>query len=941
MNITDTIPQSICELENLTAINLSNNYIPGSFPTVLYNCSKLQYLDLSQNYFIDPLPSDINRISTLQFLNLGANNFSGELPASLGSLPALKWLYLFYNSFNGSFPTEIGNLSNLQELLLAKNAFDPWRIPKEFGKLKNLRYIWMAQVNLIGEIPVEIGDLINLEKLDLSVNNLTGAIPGSLFLLKNLTNLYLYQNELSGEIPRKIDAMYLSAIDLSINKLNGTIPEDFGKLQYLMHLDLYANQLTGEVPASIGRIPSLKSTKLFRNNLSGVLPPDFGRYSKLEGFEVAQNEFTGSLPENICAGGVLIGLIAFSNKLTGGLPKSLEKCNSLQSIQLHENRFSDEVPAGFWSLTNLSTVIFRGNFFTGELPDKLSWNLSRVEIHNNRFSGRIPSNIEASVYLTVFLASNNLFTGEIPVQLTALPRLTTLSLDGNRLSGQIPARIISWASLNTLNLSRNQLSGEIPSALGLLPNLNVLDLSNNQLSGPIPQDIGDIGGSRFSFLNFSSNQLTGRLPAGLENSVYDESFLNNTGLCTSKSGDCNIELRGSKGLSTPLLAMILTLSAAVLLSFGIFAFLAVRDYRRRKHGEDLSSYKLTSFQRVDFTESKILSNLTENNLIGSGGSGMVYRVDINHRSSKYVAVKKIWSKGRLEQKLEKEFLSEVEILGTIRHSNIVKLLCYISNGKSKFLVYEYMENRSLDRWLHGKRRGSLVSSAVHHTVLDWPRRMQIAVGAAQGLSYMHHNCSPAIIHRDVKSSNILLDSDFNSKIADFGLARMLEKAGESDTMSVIAGSFGYMAPEFAHTRRVNEKIDVYSFGVVLLELCTGREAKEGDEHTSLAEWAWRHFQNGKTIESALDEDVKEPCYMEEMGVVFKLGIMCTGMLPSTRPSMKEVLQILLRNGSLHAQRETKIQVENDVAPLLETIKGSRKKQNSDNVDNCDSVDCNV
>jgi serine/threonine protein kinase len=186
--------------------------------------------------------------------------------------------------------------------------------------------------------------------------------------------------------------------------------------------------------------------------------------------------------------------------------------------------------------------------------------------------------------------------------------------------------------------------------------------------------------------------------------------------------------------------------------------------------------------------------LTENNLIGSGGSGKVYRIAIN-RAGDFVAVKRIWSNEEMDHKLEKEFLAEVQILGTIRHANIVKLMCCISSEKSKLLVYEYMENHSLDRWLHGKKRSSSMgASSVRHSVLDWPTRFQIAIGAARGLCYMHHDCSTPIVHRDVKSSNILLDSEFKARIADFGLAKMLAKQGEAHTMSAVAGSFGYIAP---------------------------------------------------------------------------------------------------------------------------------------------------
>ncbi|KAK4401194.1 Pentatricopeptide repeat-containing protein [Sesamum angolense] len=230
----------------------------------------------------------------------------------------------------------------------------------------------------------------------------------------------------------------------------------------------------------------------------------------------------------------------------------------------------------------------------------------------------------------------------------------------------------------------------------------------------------------------------------------------------------------------------------------------------------------------------------------------------------------------------------------------------MSTWRIKVLIDGYM----------GRKKALSLNSSVRNIVLDWPARLRIALGAAQGLCYMHHDCTPPIIHRDVKSSNILLDSDFEPKIADFGLAKILIKKNEPNTMSAVAGSFGYIAPEYAYTTKVNEKIDVYSFGVVLLELVTGREPNCGDEHTSLAEWAWKHYGGEKPIADVLDEVIKEACYLEEMVNVFKLGLMCTSPLPTSRPSMREVSQILQRCRSLDGYEGKKMGKEYDVAPLL-------------------------
>uniref|UniRef100_A0A2N9HS67 Protein kinase domain-containing protein n=1 Tax=Fagus sylvatica TaxID=28930 RepID=A0A2N9HS67_FAGSY len=840
-NITGTFPPFVCDLKNLTLFDLSNNNIFNEFPKALYNCSKLEDLDLSQNYFNGTIPLDIHRLSRLRRLNLGANSFSGNIPTSIGQLKELRKLQLFSCPFSGSFPPEIGNLYNLERLELAYNVnMTAAVLPSSFTKLKKLTYLWMAGSNLNGEIPDAIGEMEALVHLDLSRNNLSGKIPSSLFMPKNLSIVYLYKNQLSGEIPRVVKALNIDVIDLSENKLTGTIPDDFGRLRNMSGLSMFLNQLSGKVPDSIGRLPKLITLKLFSNNLSGTLPPDFGRYSILEDFQVSANKLTGNLPEHLCGYGRMVGVVAFDNDLTGELPKSLGNCSGLRMVSVYNNRFTGNIPSGLWTSSSLSFLMISNNSFMGELPQSVAANLSRLQMSNNNFSGKIPTGVSFWKNLVVFEASNNLFTGTIPQELTALAHLTTLLLDQNQLSGSLPSNIISWKSLNTLNLSRNKISGHIPEKLAYLATLTELDLSENQLSGQIPPQLGLL---KLTSLNLSSNHLTGKIPTQFENNAYARSFLNNPTLCASKSSlnidICNSEPLKSSKIPPIYLALIIGLVMAVVVCL-LATCLVIRIYKKKKQVLD-STWRLTSFHTLNFTESEILSGLTENNLIGSGGSGKVYRVVVNH-SRDTVAVKRIWNSQKLEEKLEKEFLAEVE--------------------NTKF------------------------NSTFQHNS-NW---------GCPGALYMHNDCVPPIVHRDVKSSNILLDSEFNAKIADFGLAKMLinKREGELTTMSTVAGSFGYIAPEYAHTTRVNEKIDVYSFGVILLELTTGRKANDGDEHTSLAQWAWRHIQEGNPIVDALDEAVKEPDYLDEMSCVFNLGIICTNTQPLKRPSMKEVLQILLK-----------------------------------------------
>ncbi|KAF8034307.1 hypothetical protein BT93_C0566 [Corymbia citriodora subsp. variegata] len=916
LNLNHSIPPFICDLKNLTKLNVSNNQIPGEFPTVLYKCSKLVDLDLSQNYFEGPIPSDIDRMANLQVLILATNSFSFDIPASISRLQRLRILHLYQSKYNGTYPEEIFGLSDLEELRLEYNdKFAPSQLPQNFTALKKLRFFSMAQTNLFGGIPEAVGQMEALEVLDLGMNQLYGDIPGSIFAPRNLSEMSEYMTNVTRSIPRAVSVANLSVIDLSKNYLTGNVPEDFGKLNTLSKLNLENNQFSGRIPEGIGRLPTLSDVRLSNNNLSGTIPPDFGKFSPLRRFEVAFNNLSGALPKQLCHGDMLFGLAAMNNNLSGELPESLGNCSSLADLRLNNNGFTGNVPGGLWTSPNLTTLILSGNELTGELPEELSPTLTRIEMSNNGFFGKFPSTMSSWTNLVVFDASNNFLSSTVLIELTQLPYLTMLLLGQNELSGNLPTDIVLGKSLSILNLSHNRLSGPIPREIGLLPLLMQLDLSENQLSGSVPPEIGLL---KLNLLNLSSNRLSGRIPEELENATYDTSFLNNPGLCASKSfmrlNVCNSQSRRlSKAYLTLIVIVIMAVASVILL-----AVLIKIGASRKKRDRVDSAWKLTAFQRLNFREVDITSGLNELNLIGSGGSGKVYRIIVNssivNPSGDAVAVKRISNNRKLDERLEKQFVAEVETLGNIKHKHIIKLLCCISCEDSKLLVYEYMENSSLDHWIHKKKRPSPVRGAANNMILDWPKRMQIALGAAKGLCYMHNDCPQPILHRDVKSSNILLDSEFNAKIADFGFARMLH--GVATTVTGVAGTYGYLAPEYARKGRANEKIDVYSFGVVLLELTTGRKANDGNEDMGLAGWAWYHIQNGKPISDAIDEEIKDDSYLDEISNVFKLGIFCTSEKPSTRPTMKEVVQILLKCSDPHYDVKKKFQRKLDAAPIL-------------------------
>ncbi|KAM3332210.1 hypothetical protein ACQJBY_027799 [Aegilops geniculata] len=822
--VAGPFPDAIGGLSGLTSLDISYNNITGAFPTSVYRCASLRDLDLSLTLLGGELPDDIGRAlgENITSLMLNGNYFNGTIPASLSLLKNLRSLALDGNYLAGTIPAELGDLTGLQTLTLAYNRFSVGDLPASFKNLTKLKTFFAANCSLTGHFPSYVDQMQELEMLDLSVNALTGSIPPGIWSLTKLKNVALYANNLTGEVvvtDGAFGAVNLEKIDLSANhRLSGPIPEAFGNLPKLETLNLYFNNFSGEIPASIGKLPSLVTLSLFSNRLTGRFPPDLGKNSSagLMYIDVEDNEITGAIPEGLCANGKFQSLIARNNRLIGSIPAGLAGCATLNNLMLDNNQLSGEVPETLWTMTRVEYVWLRNNQLSGSLPVKMFHNLSSLLIENNWFGGNIPG---AAVGLREFTAGNNNFSGEMPASLgNGMPLLQAMNFSGNQLSGEIPRSVAKLGFLTQLDLSRNQLAGEIPAELGAMPVLSALDLSSNKLSGYIPPRLA---GLPLSLLNLSSNQLDGQVPAGLATAAYDRSFLGNPGLCHAGLGPGYLTgvrscaagsqaVSSSGGVSPALRTGLLAAAGALIVCIVVFAFFIVRDIRKRKRAAQDGGWKITPFQTdLGFGEAAILRALTEENLVGSGGSGRVYRAAYTNRyngSAGAVAVKQIRSAGKVDEKLEREFESEAGILGGVRHKNIVRLLCCLSRDDSagKLLVYDYMDNGSLDGWLHGHAltdgaRHSVSSvararSGRREAGLDWPARIRVAVGAAQGLCYMHHECSPPIVHRDVKTSNILLDSEFRAKVADFGLARMLVQAGTPDTMSAVAGSFGYMAP---------------------------------------------------------------------------------------------------------------------------------------------------
>ncbi|CAI9299608.1 unnamed protein product [Lactuca saligna] len=884
-SLAGPFPIGLCRLPSLSIVSLSDNSLNSTIPATISACRNLTSLDLSANYFDGLLPSTLSDIPNLVYLNLQDNSFSGEIPRSFGLFRRLESLILINNYLNGSFPVILTNVTSLKELSVAYNYFLPAPIPPQLGNLSNIEHLWLSSCSFVGTIPETFSKLQKLSDLELSYNSLAGPFPAVIFQLRKLYQLELYNNSLSGELPKKdwSNLPELRKIDLSVNSFTGTIPVELCKLP-LESLCLADNELQGLIPESLARSPNLYDLRLFDNSLTGPLPNDLGSNSSLKTLDVSFNKLFGELPSSLCEKGELFDLVLIGNSFSGELPVSLGECKSLGRVRLSSNKLSGEVPGVIWGLPHVYLLDLADNLFSGNLSSAISGgvNLSSIIVSGNTFSGGIPDEIGSLSNLVEFIAGDNKLTGGIPESFFKLNHLGTLDLSGNDFSGQIPTQIGSLKQLNELNLANNRFTGEIPDEIGDLPVLNYLDLSGNSFNGNIPSGLDNL---MLNSLNLSNNHLSGPIPSAYAKDVYRDSFLGNPDLCGGFTHRCPQTDQSKTNHNLWLLRLIFVFSGIVLVigvSWFIFKY---RSINNTKNESPISISKWRSFHKLGFNEFEIIHRLNENNVIGSGASGKVYKAILSNGEA--VAVKKLWERSiktnTITDSAQKdEFESEVETLGKIRHKNIVRLWCCCKSGNSRFLVYEYMPNGSLGDLLHSSKGG----------LLEWPMRFKIVLDAAEGLSYLHHDCVPPIVHRDVKSNNILLDEEYGARIADFGVAKFIELGNKgSESMSVVAGSRGYIAPEYAYTLRVTEKSDIYSFGVVILELVTGRKPiDQAFGERDLATWVHTTV-NQKGYDHVIDPELEYES-KDQICRVLDIGLLCISQLPMNRPSMRTVVNLL-------------------------------------------------
>ncbi|KAL4331793.1 hypothetical protein GQ457_07G037930 [Hibiscus cannabinus] len=669
----------------------------------------------------------------------------------------------------------------------------------------------------------------------------------------------------------------LKNIQLSENHLIGHLPQQVclgGALEYFVTSN---NYFTGPIPKSLKNCTSLLRVRLDHNQLTGNVSEDFGIYPNLIYLDLSYNKLIGELSAKWGQCHKLTSLRISNNNITGKIPSELGKATQLQACDLSSNHLTGAIPKELGELKLLFNLMLNDNHLSGSIPPQIGM-----------LSGLVSLN----------LAANNL-TLSIPKWLSQCKKLLELNLSVNRLSGRIPFEVGSLSFLQVLDISHNLLIGKIPEQIGNLKSLEKLNLSHNMLFGFIPSTFDDM--LSLTSVDVSHNQLEGPLP---DNKAFREAsfeaFRNNKGLCGNITGleACSSNLNHNvnhKKKSKIVIATVIPILCTILLVFVVFAILS--SSRRRERKTDNTPRIVVSdnmFAICNYDGKVMYENIVEATeefdskyCIGVGGYGSVYKAQLSNGQT--VAVKKLHPLLEGGVADQKAFNSEIQALTEIRHRNIVKLHGFCSHPRHSILVYEFLGGGSLEKILRTDEQA---------IEFDWIKRVNVVKGIANAVSYMHHDCSPPIVHRDISSKNILLDSDYEAHVADFGAARL--KKPDSSNWTLFEGTLGYTAPELAYTMQVNEKCDVFSFGVVTLETLMGRHPGNlisflSSSFSSLSPSCSSSATfNHLPLKDLLDQRLPSPRRQTtaELITIVKLASLCLHASPHSRPSMQQVSQKL-------------------------------------------------
>ncbi|XP_072992322.1 receptor protein kinase TMK1-like [Typha latifolia] len=796
------------------------------------------------------LPADVRNLTALTRLELQANSLTGQLP-SLSGLSSLQTLFLHSNFFS-SVPVDFfSGLSSLSSVSLDDNPFEPWPIPSSLADATNLVNFSANSANVSGALPEFFATAFpSLDRLALAFNLLSGPVPAA-FATSPLRALWLNNQQgprFSGPIDFVANMSSLEQLWLHSNDFSGPLP-DFSGLTSLWDIQLRDNRLTGPVPKSLIELKSLQKITLTNNLLQGPVPV---------------------FPSSVKEVDLVPGTEKFCLSKAGDCDPRVNVLLSIVSSFGYPARFAEN-----WA---------------GNDPCKNGWlaiscdaggNITVINFQRLGLNGTISPDFASIVSLQRLLLSNNNLTGTIPMTLTSLPSLKELDVANNALWGKVPSfnKNVLVKTAGNLNIGKD---------VAMTPSSN----SSTPGSGNAPNPVAS-GGESSASSGKSSSVPVGVIAGSVVAAVVGISLIGLLGFCYYKRKQQhfgrvqspNTTVIHPRHSSSDPDTVKITVAGSNL-NGGMGS--ASDSYSRGSSGpSDIHMVEAGNMVISIQVLRNVTNNFSEENVLGRGGFGTVYKGEL-HDGTK-IAVKRMES-GVMGTKGLNEFKSEIAVLTKVRHRHLVSLLGYCLDGNERLLVYEYMPQGALSKHLFDWKEECLKP-------LEWKKRLSIALDVARGVEYLHSLAHQSFIHRDLKPSNILLGDDMKAKVADFGLVRLAPADGKCYSVETrLAGTFGYLAPEYAVTGRVTTKADVFSFGVILMELITGRKAldeSQPEESVHLVTWFRRMQLNKDTFRKAIDPtiDLDEET-LASISTVAELAGHCCAREPYQRPDMGHAVNVL-------------------------------------------------
>ncbi|CAL9087585.1 unnamed protein product [Musa textilis] len=823
------------------------------------------------------LPDEFANLTSLQVLDLTRNYLNGSIPVAWASLP-LTTLSLLGNRISGKIPDEIGNIITLEELTLDCNQLEGL-IPASFGNLINLNYLRLSANNLNGELPDSLGKLTNLKEFIIDGNPISGKIPSFIGNWTNLQRLDMQGTLMEGPFPPTISNL-TSIQQLRVSDLRGglgTFPA-LQNMNKMVRLVLRNLSISGELPDFIAEMPTIKTLDVSFNNLSGPIPSSYEILTRsINYMYLTSNMLNGTIPDWILGSDKNLDLSY--NTFTGSpIPSNCQQGNVVKSC-LRQNLPCSEKARNCNLFINCGgeKALVDGNEFEADINQLGPAQYASTEKWAYSSTGDFVDNRDEK-----YIAINGSLLNMTNSELYKTARLSPLSLkyyglclqEGNYTVKLHFAEIMFTDDQNYSSLGQRIFDVSIQGKK-VLRDYNIAKEANGTGKEKIEvfsDTYVDADGTleiHFQWAGKGTHSIPHRSVYGPLISAISVTPNFSLDRCTEAS---------QQKLSTG--AILGIVSAACVVIVVIIFLILSRSRRKNPDHNELIRLKLVT----GYFSYKQIKAATKNfdiaNKIGEGGFGPVYKGVLPDGA--LIAVKQLSSKSKQGNR---EFVNEIGMISALQHPNLVKLYGCCIEGNQLFLIYEYMENNSLAHALFGSEQ--------NRPRLDWKTRCNICLGVATGLAYLHEESRLKIVHRDIKATNILLDKNFNAKISDFGLAK-LDEEENTHISTRIAGTRGYMAPEYALRGYLTDKADVYSFGVVLLEIVCGicnTNYWQKKDFMFLLDWAYVLREQGNLLE--LVDPVLGSAYSREEALqILNLALACTNPSPTQRPTMSNVVSIL-------------------------------------------------